>query len=664
MNTSKNSTTENSQSEQPSTTAQHRTLQTVLGVFIALVLSLFIALPYVVELIIVDMLEKQGADRVLIKDVDLNLFTGNFSIQGLEISTNNHPALKIEQFSITVPYWQALSNKATIEDLLLRDAVIPVVQLEDGSMVIGLPIPTGDQQSTEASDEQLASATEQEQEQEQESGFNIQDWQLSLENLLFKNVTVQLHSQQLNNAFEIKTFELKNLTSWSEAASHLTLLASITKLENPSDIQIEANNISLKTDQKLIFSPETSLPMIDLSGEFSLESSSLQYEQFSVNTQLENIALELRAGYDDNRPTPINWRVEKLQLTQLNTQFSDQNVEPPFSTDVEIQSLLVEKIDNQSPDEPTTISLTGSIDQHATVSLSGTATPLADQISADMKATVTSLELVPMSPYIESAIEYHTQSGKLTLDTEIKIKENQLDSNVGITLNNIKLAPASDEAAQKLTKQLTMPLDLMLSVLRDTDNNVQIDIPVNGDIDKPDFDINDVLEQAAAKATQYAALSFLKNALQPYTTMISVAEFAFDQGKALTALKLDPLLFQPQQVELSEDQTNYLSKIAELLQQRPELRVRFCGVGYTPMISVTADKGKSEGDNSSEKAKDETQQKEKADAFNRAKQLANVTKNELINQHGISGDRLFSCQPRTEQANAESTEDARVELLL
>ena len=209
-----------------------------------------------------------------------------------------------------------------------------------------------------------------------------------------------------------------------------------------------------------------------------------------------------------------------------------------------------------------------------------------------------------------------------------------------------------------------MPLDLMLSVLRDTDNNVQIDIPVHGDIDKPDFDINDVLEQAAAKATQYAALSFLKNALQPYTTMISVAEFAFDQGKALTALKLDPLLFQPQQVELSEDQTNYLTKIAELLQQRPELRVRFCGVGYTSMISVSADEGKSEGDNSSEKAKDETQQKEKADAFNRAKQLANVTKNELINQHGISGDRLFSCQPRAEQATAESTEDARVELLL
>ena len=648
MTSRKNSIVEDSQPQRSNQSAgQHSTMHTVLGVTTALVLSIFIALPYVIQLVIIDVLEKQGADRVLVKDVDLNLLTGRFAIQGLEISTKTYPAVKIEEFSIVLPYWQAIRNKATIKSLLLRDAVIPVVQFEDGSMVIGLPLPTADKQSTEASDDELASATEQE--QEQESDFNILDWQLSLKKLLLKNVTVQLHSQQINSAFEIKKFELKNLTNWSEKASRLTLIASISDLKKPSDIQIEANNISLKTDQKLIFSPETSLPMVDLSGEFSIESSSLQYEQFSVQTQLKNIALELNAGYDGNSPKPINWRIGKLQVTQLGTQFTDQNVEPSFSTDIEIQSLLVEKIDSQSPDEPTTISLTGSIDQQATVALSGTATPLADKISADMKATITSLELVPLSPYIESAIEYHTQSGKLNLDTEIKIKHNQLDSNIGITLNNIKLIPASDDAAQKLTKQLTMPLDLMLSVLRDTDNNVHIDIPVRGDINNPDFDINDVLEQATAKATQYAALSFLKNALQPYTTMIAVAELAYDQGKALTALKLDPLTFQPQQVELSDDQNNYLSKIAELMQQRPELRVRFCGVGYTP-IALKGEGG--------EKAEQKTR------ALNRAKQLANDTKNVLINKHGISGDRLFSCQSGTEQATAESTADARVELLL
>ncbi|MBV1888731.1 MAG: DUF748 domain-containing protein, partial [Proteobacteria bacterium] len=562
-----------------------------------------------------------------------------------------------------LPYWQAISNKATIKSLQLHDAVIPVVQLKDGSLVIGLPLPIADKQITEFADEPAPAAEQKlEQEQKQKSDFNIQDWQLSLENLLFKNVTIQLHSQQINSAFEIKTFELKNLTNWSEKASHLNLLASISDLKKPSNIQINAKNISLKTNQKLIFTPDSSLPMVDLSGEFSIESSSLQYEQFSVKTRLKNIALELNAGYDDNSAEPINWRIGKLQLTQLDTQFTDQNVEPSFSTDIEIQSLLVEKIDSQFPNKPTNISLTGNINQHARVALSGTATPLANKISADMKATITSLELVPLSPYIESAIEYHTQSGKLNLDTEIKVKQNQLDSNIGITLNNIKLIPASDEAAQKLTKQLTMPLDLMLSVLRDTDNNVHIDIPVRGDINNPDFDINDVLEQATAKAAQYAALSVLKAALQPYTTMITVAELAYDQGKALTALRLDPLIFQSQQVALNDDQYDYLGKIAELMQQRPELRVRFCGVGYTPM--APEGEGEGEGDKTNQETKDKSLQKEKTKALNRAKQLASDAKKALINKHGISDDRLFSCQPGTEQATAESTADARVDLLL
>lgn len=653
MNKPENGTATEPQTQQPS-----QTFRTVAGVITALLLFIAIALPYVIQLIIVDQLEKQGADQVNLEDVDLNLLTGKFSIHGLEVTTKTYPALRIEQLSVAVPYWRVISNQITISDLLLRDAMIPVVQLEDGSMVIGLPLPAADENTAEHTSDQNPEATPEHNPGESPS-FDVNEWRLTLQNLRFENVTIQLISEKINNAFEIEVFEIKNLTNWSEERSQLRILTSISSLEKSSAIQINAKNISLETNQKVSFTAATNTLLVDLAGQLSVESSALRYENFSIKTQLENSRFELSAGHQESTDNPLSWHLKRFQITRLNTEFDDQNVEPAFSTNLEIQSLLIEEIDSQLPNKPTTIALNATIDRHSEISLSGSATPLAEKISADIEANINSLELVPLSSYIDSAIGYHIHSGKLNLATNIKVDNNKLDSKAGITLNNIKLTPASEKAAEKLTKQLTMPLDLVLSVLRDKENNVRVEIPVRGDINNPDFDINDVLQQATGRATKYAALSFLKNALQPYTTMITIAEFAYDQGKSLTALRLDPLIFQPQQLELSENHNHYLNKIAELIQQRPELRIRLCGVGYIPTAN---EKDRTDQDKEAQQAI--TQQAIKSKALDRAKQLANQTKNGLIEQHGVSSDRLFSCQPTTEPAKKDSIADARVDLLL
>mgnify|MGYP003385694979 CR=1 FL=1 len=635
-NSSNSNAAETNQSEQA--TQPSRTPQTIFGIITALVLFIVIGLPYVLQLVIVDALEEQGADQVSINNIKLNLFSGKFSIHELEIRTGDHPAVIVDELSLHVPYWQALSNKATVKHLILKGAVVPIVQLKDGTMIIGIPLP--------ASGETTLSK---ENETEETAPLKLTDWKITLQQLLLENVTVQLQTPEINNTVEIKSFEINDLTNWSEQHSRISLLTSITDLAKESTTKINANNIGLNTNQAIRIAEDTGVISLDLNGVLTMKSSSLQYEKFEIETQLESIEFSLFTEYDANKDEPLSWHVSQIKAKGLTTQLTDQNIKPAFATTLELQSLLVEKVSNRYPDNPTNLALTGTIDSHSTFSITGTAKPLAEKLSADINATIQALELVPFSSYIEDAIGYHVQSGKLNFDADLKVKQDQLDSNAGITLNNIKLTPASDEAAEKLTKQLTMPLDLMLSVLRDTDNNVHVDIPVKGDANNPDFKISDVLEQATAKATQYAAVSFLKNALQPYTTMISVAEFAYDQGRSLTALRLDPLMFQAEQTQLNDDQHSYLKKISELTQQRPELRIRLCGIGYTTI---------------NETASEKTISKQKTVAIQRATQLADAIKTSLIEEFGINSDQLFSCQSTTESVVEGSSEDARVELLL
>ncbi|MBL4583225.1 MAG: DUF748 domain-containing protein [Pseudomonadales bacterium] len=629
------------------------TLHMVLGIITAMLLTITVALPDIAQLVLINQLEQQGADNVTIDDLDINLFSGNIALHGLSITTQDNPPLTIGYLSLKIPYWQAFNKQFTITNIQLQNAVIPIVKTDAGDLIIGLALANNKQptnSTAEAHTDLQASTTPP----------VIQQWKISLQHLQFENVTLKLLSKELSSSFNIERFEISNLTNWSPSASKITLDASVSDLNKNDKIQVFAEGIQLKTSQIINLSQDGSMITLDLNADFSIDQSSLEYENFKLDSQLEKSAIELTFSYDMQNDTPLAWHINRFDLSQLNIQFKDQSVEPVFSPVLDIESLQVGEIGNQTPDTPTDLALIATIDRHSKVSLTGTVTPLAKKISANMKASVKGLELVPLSAYIDKAIGYHIHSGKLDFNGDINIADDQLDSSAVIKINNIKLTPANDEAVEKLTKQLTMPLDLMLSVLRDTDNNVQIEIPIRGDINNPDFDINDVLQQATAKATRYAALSLLKNALQPYTTMISVAEFAYEQGKALTALKLDPIIFQPEQTQLNPQQIAYLTKISALMKERPELRVRLCGVGFlrTPLEQEIA---QIKGDNGGESTRTQLQT---AKALGHGRELSAMIKIRLINQHKVSSERLFSCQTTVKTIDHETTGKAQVDLLL
>ncbi|MBV1879520.1 MAG: DUF748 domain-containing protein [Pseudomonadales bacterium] len=625
------------------------TTKIILGVITALAVLITIGLPAVIQLLIVDALKGQGADQVSIGDVDINLFTGKFSIHQLLISTKEHPALTVETLSINAPYWQALNNQITVKQIFLRNALIPIVQQRDGSTIIGLPLASNPVLSTE---ERLAEPLEQppaEQPPAEKAGFNINGWQFMLQQLQVENVTLRFITATINNALEIHSLQLNDLTNGSNQRSELSVVASIVDLREASNIKMAAQNIHLNSSQAITYEENSKAIMFDPRGELSIESMSLQYENLQLETQLQNAGFAMTLGYAPDNVEPLSWYISSLKLNQFEGQFTDDNIKPMFSTDFEIQSLALGPVDNQLPDRDTAISLDATIDSYSVLSAAGTVKPLAKKISADLKVSMTSLELVPFSAYIEPAIGYHIQTGKLNLDADINVSQDQLDSKAGITLNNIKLVPATDGAAEKLARQLIMPLDQALSLLRDDDNNVEVDIPILGDIKNPQFKINDVLKQAAAKATKYAAVTVLKNTLLPQATLISIAEFAYDQGKSLAALKLEPLIFIPEQLDLNNDQNNYLKKLAELAQQRPELRIRFCAVGYFAISASTPD--------------DENQVR-KFRALERATQLANKTRHVLIEKFDTNPEQLFRCQSTIESVNNSPTEAARVNLLL
>ena len=151
-----------------------------------------------------------------------------------------------------------------------------------------------------------------------------------------------------------------------------------------------------------------------------------------------------------------------------------------------------------------------------------------------------------------------------------------------------------------------------------------------------------------------ATMSLLKQTLQPYGTMITVAELAYKGGKKITAIKLDPVTFQSGSADLEATQLAYIEKIATLLTERPKLKITLCG--KASLIEI---------ENSSNNNDSVTKETEKNNqALMLASTRAKAIKILLANDYNIQSERLFSCQAEIEKHDEENTYLGRVELHL
>jgi hypothetical protein len=77
------------------------------------------------------------------------------------------------------------------------------------------------------------------------------------------------------------------------------------------------------------------------------------------------------------------------------------------------------------------------------------------------------------------------------------------------------------------------------------------------------------------KAITKGSISFLKYAIQPYGAIVLAGE---QLNKQMNSLDLQPLIFQPAGEALPVQLNNYLNKMVALMEQRPGISLKLCGV--------------------------------------------------------------------------------------
>jgi hypothetical protein len=292
----------------------------------------------------------------------------------------------------------------------------------------------------------------------------------------------------------------------------------------------------------------------------------------------------LKPPIDESAPKPVSDQARgdsppaglEIGLIRLTSpgeiDFIDRSVNPHFKTRLLLEQL---QIIGLSRSRPARFELRASQGDYNHFRIDGEGLLLAPGQKLKLKAVIEQLDLPPLTAYTSRATGYGVKSGVLDSDIDLSIDRQQLDATIKLELDAIDIIETDPETAAELNSAAGISIDLALSTLKDGDGRIRLEIPVKGDLEKPDFKLEKVINKALGKAMQGATLAYLKHTLQPFGSLITLYQLA---KSASQRVALPAVEFRPGSTELVPGQQDLLEKVVRLMKERPGLKIKACGL--------------------------------------------------------------------------------------
>ena len=177
---------------------------------------------------------------------------------------------------------------------------------------------------------------------------------------------------------------------------------------------------------------------------------------------------------------------------------------------------------------------------------------LEDFHNQSLMLMLNNVDMVGLSPYVEYFTGFPITSGNLTFRSQNIVSNGSLSGINQFGTYNLKLAKRD----RSLNPDIKLPLRLAVWVLTDKDRHIDIDLPVEGNIDSPKFSYGKIIMKAVGGL-------MLKIAISPFQLMAGNKQDAFQQ------IDIDLL-----ETGLGSEHYARLDKMAEALKEDNTLRVR------------------------------------------------------------------------------------------
>ena len=414
--------------------------------------------------------------------------------------------------------------------------------------------------------------------------------------------------------------------------------------------KLAINDITMNTFQAYIKrQKEGSLYLLD-SGPVQDTSAAEQEKPADESEPVDEV--EKSAAEQESAGTQFHFRLDRFHVKNGSSiQFVDESNFKPFLLKVNVEELQVADIDTADTAKPMKVKVNGKVGEYSNIGIDGTILPFAKPLSLDIKGEIGALDMPPLSSYTGQTMGYNITSGQMDADLNMKIDKGQFGGNTELRMRNLEVARQDPEKVPEIDNQMKVPLETGLAMLRDKKDVIKLDIALTGNVENPEFNFQDAINQAIAKAMAFASLSFLKYTLQPFGTFITVAQIAGKVGKEAAKIRLDSVQFGAAEISLDETAKQYLEKVGIILKERPTLRLEVCGKAVeNDRIALLAKRAAVQKE-AAVPHKAETPVEAIPDEVLQdfAKERAKLVKDSLVKDHGVNHDRIYLCLPAIDE---------------
>ena len=254
---------------------------------------------------------------------------------------------------------------------------------------------------------------------------------------------------------------------------------------------------------------------------------------------------------------PLGIRIGQIDIKDGSANFADFSLRPNFATAIQQLNGKIGTINSRAP-KPASINIAGKVDRYAPVSIKGSLNPFDPLESLDIATSFKRVELTTLTPYSGKFAGYRIRKGRLNLDLHYRINRGKLNAENSVVVEQLQLGESVDSPSA-----VDLPIRLAVALLKDADGKIALSLPVQGDLNNPQFSVMPIVWQTLR--------NLVVRAVQ--------APFKFISGLVSggSDLDLSNVPFSAGSAELEGDGQEILDTLASALGERPNLRLEVEG---------------------------------------------------------------------------------------
>jgi uncharacterized protein involved in outer membrane biogenesis len=322
--------------------------------------------------------------------------------------------------------------------------------------------------------------------------------------------------------------------------------------------QFRVNKIGLAVDPTTVSIEEVGLeqPVVHVAvlpdGQLNFKKLLPEPDAAAASPASGSASVEAKTG-----PSP-SIAIKTVKLLKGTVTFKDESITPTVQTGLYDLTGTIKGLSSKQLAKAD-VDLSGKVDKVAPLKIAGKINPLTEDAFTDLAVKFDNVDLTVATPYSGKYAGYPIHKGKLFLDLTYKVSKKQLEAENKVRVDQLTFGEKTNSP-----DATSLPVPLAVALLKDRNGRIDIDLPIRGDLNDPDFKYGKVVFSTLVNI-------LTKMVASPFALMGKLIPGGGD-GESLQYVE-----FAPGGSSLIASELTKVETLTKGLEQRPGLRLEVTG---------------------------------------------------------------------------------------